>query len=150
VTAGLAFPLSVLSEVSGEPSEKLARSLKAVYRLAIDPIVQALRECGLPAILAEERPSSQRSTFRTADCFAFTSPNDVVHEKFGVKVCGCALKLTQRAVLVQASIPAGAPLVDPARVFAKPSQLPYLPWNSDDFETAFRENMGRLKPAALR
>src|ERR1044071_8581320 len=37
VTVGLTFPLVVLSDRSGEPVEKLARSIKAVYRLAIDP-----------------------------------------------------------------------------------------------------------------
>ena len=150
VTVGLALPLTLLSEASGIEEEKLSRSLRTVYRLAIAPIVDALRKCGQPAVLGEDlRTNDKRQTTndtraKVSDCFAVVSPNDVVHEKTGMKVCGCALKLTQRAVLVQASIPAAAPLIDPFRVFAKPSTIPLSPWRHEEFPKAFDQAMHRI------
>jgi lipoate-protein ligase A len=144
VTVGLALPLSLLSTISGIDQEKLSRSLRTVYRFAIAPIVEALRECGLPAVLGETLGRIQKGKERVADCFAVTSPNDIVHEQTGVKVCGCALKLTQKAVLVQASIPASAPLIDPRRVFGRPSLMPLSPWQHEDFSAAFEVAMREL------
>jgi lipoate-protein ligase A len=157
VTVGLALPLSLLARVSGEPEERLERSLRTVYRLTIRPIVKALRACGLPAVLGEERATKRRidkttndssriadHATRISDCFAVTSPNDVVHERLGVKVCGCALKLTSRAVLVQASLPAGPPLVDPFTVFEKPAVVPSVHWEAERFEGVFGGTVERL------
>lgn len=147
LTVGLALPLSLLSEVSRIEVEKLARSLRTVYRFAIAPIVEVLRECGQPAVLGEtystneKRQTKNENGMRLSDCFAVTSPNDIVHEQTGMKVCGCALKLTQKAVLVQASIPAGPPLVDPHRVFARPSLIPLSPWREEEFPNAFENAM---------
>jgi lipoate-protein ligase A len=122
VTVGLAIPLSILD---ADP-----RSIRSVYRAAIAPLVTALRACGLPATLAEGTRHAERGQ-KTADCFAFTSPNDVVHEETGQKVCGCALQVTDRAVLVQASVPNGPPLVSPASVIREASQFPHSgTWNS--------------------
>ena len=143
-TVGLALPLSVLSDVSGFEVEKLARSLRTVYRISIAPIVVALRECGQPAVLGESLGRILKGNERVADCFAVTSPNDIVHEKTGMKVCGCALKLTQKAVLVQASIPATSPLIDPHRVFARPSLIPLSPWRHHEFPKAFESAMLEL------
>ena len=147
VTLGLALPLSLLSEVSRIEAEKLARSLRTVYRFVITPIVEALSECGQPAVLGETIVRSEKTdstNVRVADCFAVTSPNDIVHEQTGMKVCGCALKLTQKAVLVQASIPAGPPLIDPFRVFEKPSTIPLSPWRHEGFPEAFGAAMQRI------
>ena len=146
VTVGLALPLGLLSRLSSIDEEKLARSLRVVYRLALAPIVDALRTCGQPAILGEELPAkrTQSKAGRVADCFAVVSANDVVHEKTGMKVCGCALKLTHKAVLVQASIPATAPLIDPRKVFARPSTIPLSPWGHENFPHAFKEAMEQM------
>ena len=97
VTVGLAVPLASLVAAS-ETVEKLSRSVKAVYRRIVGPLVVALRGCGMPARLAEETPFVGGKG-KTADCFAHVSPNDVVHELTGQKVCGCALRLTSSAVL---------------------------------------------------
>lgn len=153
VTVGLALPLRSLP---GDP-ERLARSIRTVYPLAIAPIVAALRECGLPAILAENlalfRGKRELGAARVADCFAFTSPNDIVHESTGEKVCGCALKLTRNAVLVQASIPAGPPLVDPSDVFEYPAILSSPAWNAEHFvealDLAMRTIGGRDLPVEV-
>ena len=99
-TVGLALPLSLLD---ADP-----RSIRSVYRAAVGPLVEALNACGLPAVLADGTRYAQRGV-KTADCFAFTSPNDIVHRETGQKVCGCALRVTERAVLVHASVPHAAP-----------------------------------------
>lgn len=167
VTVGLAVPLSHFGgEVRHGP-----RSLRAVYQGTIAPIVAALRSCGMPAILAGDLPISRGErgaegesegvaklepnaltptlsrgerglqTEGLADCFAVTSPNDVVHEISRAKVCGCALRVTRSAVLVQASIPAGEPLIDPAEVYDSPAALSLYPWRPKDFAQAFEREM---------
>lgn len=96
-----------------------SRKVATVYRAVVGPLVEALNVSGMPSVLAE-RTGHVRNAGHTADCFAHVSPNDVVDPQTGEKVCGCALRLTERAVLLQASIPLGAPLVDPAIVFDNP------------------------------
>ncbi|MGE3128183.1 MAG: hypothetical protein AB7N10_11860 [Fimbriimonadaceae bacterium] len=96
------------------------RQLRAVYRAVVRPLVEALTAAGLPAALAEDC-KAERGTVRVADCFAVTSPNDVVSPVTGLKVCGCALRLYGSAVLLQASVPVGPPLVPPSQVFAVPA-----------------------------
>lgn len=131
-TIGLAVPLEMLGIGS--------RSLKAAYRAVIGPIVEALNDCGLVCALAEHTKFSGAGA-RTADCFAHTSPNDVVDPRTGMKVCGCALRLTERAVLVQASVPNGPPLVDPQRVFAQPQLAIGPEWDGDGLPKALRERL---------
>ena len=80
------------------------------------------------------KPSgSARPARLAADCFAHVSANDLVDPDSGLKVCGCALRLTDKAVLVQASIPNGLPLVDPQTVFAMPSAHVAKRWNAEGF-----------------
>ena len=112
VTLGLAANLDSLSVKE--------RSISAVYRAIISPLISALRESGLNCDLAENT-RFVASAGKTADCFAHIAPNDVVDVNTGTKVCGCALRVVRDAVLVQASIPAGTPLIDPTQVFASPA-----------------------------
>lgn len=114
VTVGLGIPLVWLG-LEG------TRSVSAAYRAIVRPLVAAMREAGAPASLGEDT-QFVKSGGPTADCFAHVAPNDIVHERTGQKLCGCALKLTQDAVLVQASIPNGLPLVAPHTVFAQPHE----------------------------
>ncbi len=100
--------------------ENYARRVASVYRRIVEPLACALTASGISAVLAE-KTSHVRNAGHTADCFAHVSPNDVVDPVTGEKVCGCALRLTQSAVLLQASVPVGLPLVDPALVFEYPS-----------------------------
>ncbi|MCC7433914.1 MAG: hypothetical protein IT363_04460 [Methanoregulaceae archaeon] len=137
-TIGLALPLAW---IGGD-----VRSIKVAYRAVIGPIVSAMRACGVPAALAEET-RFVKSEGRTADCFAHVSPNDVVDERSGLKVCGCALKLTQHAVLVQASLPNGMPLVDPQRVFAKPSVAFAPEWDASGLADALEAALSELSPS---
>jgi lipoate-protein ligase A len=130
-TVGLGLPLAMLD---ADP-----RSIRSVYRAVVRPLVAALNACGLPAALADDTRHAQRGA-RTADCFAFTSPNDIVDPTTGRKVCGCALRVTDRAVLLQASVPAGIPTVPPERLIrnALPAEPPPH-WQSADLAAALRE-----------
>ncbi|MBL8067320.1 MAG: hypothetical protein JNM28_02630 [Armatimonadetes bacterium] len=114
LTVGMAVPLEILG--LGE------RDVKSVYRAVIPLLTRSLNAVGIPASLAEETPFV-RGAGKVADCFAHVSPNDVVDPSTGQKVCGCALRLTNRMVLVQASIPVGKPLVDPSLVYDAPAAV---------------------------
>ncbi len=133
VTVGLAAPIALLGA---------ERRLKPVYRAVVEPIAAALRVCGVRARLAEDTRYAG-SGVRSADCFAFSSANDVIDEDTGQKVCGCALKLTEKAVLLQASIPNGAPLVDPARVIRNAALIPRT-WDSSKFAEALEESLSGM------
>jgi len=132
-TVGLAVPLVALGVSS--------RSVREVYRAVIQPLLEALQACGLRAELGE-RTKFSTDRARTADCFAHVSANDIVNPDTGLKVCGCALRLTDRAVLVQASIPNGRALVDPQRIFAQPSLASSPNWDGtklpDELDLALR------------
>lgn len=104
VTVGLAVPLSVI-----QCSE---RDVKKAYRAICAPLIEALNGCGMTAGLAENTKHAGSGS-KTEDCFAFNSPNDIVDIYTGKKVCGCALLMTSFAVLIQASIPNGAPELHP-------------------------------------
>jgi len=125
VTVGLALPLNMIEGA-------YARSIKSVYRAIARPLIEALNACGLPAALAEETKFSGRGP-KSADCFAHVSPNDIVHPLLGIKVCGCALRLTANAVLVQASIPKGPPLVDAQKLFAIAQSAHFIKWDHANF-----------------
>ena len=124
LTVGFAMPLSLLSE-----SE---RSIKKVYRRMARPMIDAMRVCGLPASLGDDTRFVARGP-RVADCFAYVSGNDIVDERTGQKVCGCALKVSQRAALVQASIPISKPLVDPALVIIGGKAIVNAKWDYERF-----------------
>ena len=128
VTIGCAIPLSVLP-ISDR------RSIKSVYRVAVAPIVEALAACGLNAVLAADTEFHGKGV-HSGDCFAFSSPNDVVDAHTGRKICGCALRLTETAVLLQASVPNGAPLVEPSSIILNAEHLDPIEWNDSGIELA--------------
>ena len=114
------------------------RALKALYRRLIAPLVEALNDCGLSCRLAETTRYVGRGR-ESEDCFAFRSPNDVVCPDTGLKVCGCALRVTERAALLQASVPAGPPLVEGAIAGRAPHA--WRGWDTGRFEDAIRRAM---------
>jgi len=144
VTVGLAVPLAALKR-SDESVQVLSRSVKMVYRRLAKPLIAALRDCGHDVALGEETLFVGTGR-KTSDCFAHVSPNDIVCVRTGAKACGCALRLTARAVLLQASIPDGSPLVDPRLLFSQPHQVSLLRWDSSRFAERLRE---RLKDPSL-
>lgn len=102
------------------PPGEAARAVRRLYRQLTTPLAAALTECGLPARLAEDAPGSTTEGTLHPDCFAGTSRNDVVNPATRKKVCGCALRVWNDRVLLQASIPAGVPLRAPEEVFFPP------------------------------
>jgi lipoate-protein ligase A len=105
VTVAIALPLSA-NEGGGRGH---------TYRLVTAPLVQALLRQGIRAVLAEDL-GGDRAYAVEADCFATTTRNDLIDEQSLRKICGCALRRTRKAVLLQASIPAAEPKEDPARL----------------------------------
>lgn len=114
LTVTLAIPLPMIGLAEG------SRELKRAYRAVTEPLITGLNGGGISAALAEET-KFVRSRGKVADCFAHISPNDIVDPRTGQKVCGCALQMSQKAILVQSSIPLGPPLVDPRVVYDEPS-----------------------------
>jgi lipoate-protein ligase A len=131
LTVALAVPLAELPL-------KGVRNLQSVYRCTVRPIVLALQACGVDALLAADSHYCGSGT-HSGDCFAFASPNDVVHRETGQKLCGCALRLTKDAVLVQASIPMRSPDVDPSSIIISAKALPVQPWDSSLFANHLTE-----------
>lgn len=132
ITIGLAAPLSALGLND-------QRGLRAVYRAAIAPIVAAIRSCGVPAVLGEAVKRDKGSLARSADCFLAVSSNDVVDERTGAKICGCAMRVTDRAVLVQGSLPVRPPLVDPSLVYQRPATLSLSQIDQAELVAAFQQ-----------
>lgn len=124
VTVGIAIPLTTLS--------LNPRDIKAIYRAVVAPITKALQQSGLPAELGENTRFHSKGP-RTADCFAFISANDVVDVRTGLKICGCALRVTERAVLLQASIPAREPELDVTKILVGGKPLRVTPWETSRF-----------------
>ncbi len=120
------------------PYEGDGRAIKALYRRLIGPLVQALNDCGLDCRLAETTRYVGRGR-ESEDCFAFRSPNDVVCPSTGQKVCGCALRVTDRGALLQASIPVGPPLSEGAIVGGALRST--RRWNAAAFEDAIGRAM---------
>lgn len=117
VTVGLAVPLTQLGLAEGR-----RRSVGAVYRAVADLVLPCLRQAGIPAELGE-KTTYVRDRKHVSDCFAVVSPNDIVDPATGQKVCGCALRIGESAVLLQASIPVRRPLIDPGEVFDDPAPV---------------------------
>lgn len=120
------------------PHDGDCRRVKALYRRLIAPLVVALNECGLPCRLAETTRYVGRGR-ASEDCFAFRSPNDVVCPDTGLKVCGCALRITERGALLQASVPYGEPLVEGAIMGGVPHA--WQAWDHERFEEAVARAM---------
>lgn len=135
VTVGLAVPYGVIGVTQ--------REVKKAYRIIAQPLIEALRKCGVDAELAERTPHEGKGD-RAADCFGYNSANDIVERLSGRKICGCALRMFENSVLVQASIPNGPPLVDPREVFRRPTLDYNFVWEASHFalhlEEALRYN----------
>jgi lipoate-protein ligase A len=127
------------------------RSVADAYRAVARPLVAALRACGVRAALGEET-SFGRSAGAVQDCFAHVAPNDIVDDATGVKVCGCALRVDVDGVLVQASVPAGRPLVEPSLVFDRAAPVHWVSLDAATFADALQEALRRemAPPGATR
>jgi lipoate-protein ligase A len=95
------------------------KQLRLAYRSLTTPIAEALRQCGANVTLAERTHHVTPTKSPSGDCFATTAPVDLVGAS-GEKACGVALRMTDTAILLQASIPK-------------------VGWNAERFPSAFRE-----------
>lgn len=93
-----------------------SRSLRLAYRQVIAPIISALNHVGVPAALGESSRFAEHPAMGSVDCFAHVAGNDVVSLDTGQKVCGCALRMGETSILLQASIPVARPELDPRDV----------------------------------
>ncbi len=116
------------------------RSIRVVYRTATRPIIEALRACGLDVALAADT-EWMKAPHGLPDCFAATSELDIVDRATGSKICGCAMRRKREAVLLQASIPQGEPLVDPSLVFADASRYVGPEWDSTELASALEKKL---------
>lgn len=135
VTLGLAVPIATL--------QASVRDVRKVYRNLALPLIAALATCEVPAALGEETEFADR-TPRSADCFSHVSRNDIVDRTTGRKVCGCALRVTHSAALVQASIPAAEPLVDPRLVYAVPGENRWVNLDPERFAEALAGALAKI------
>jgi lipoate-protein ligase A len=117
LTICLAYPMSSLGLEQG------SRQLRAAYRVAVRPIVAAIRACGIECGLGEDFEGVAAENSRSADCFAHVGAHDVLNFETGQKVCGCALRMTESAVLVQASLPIREPEVDLSAIYVLPARV---------------------------
>ena len=112
-----------------------SRSVRDLYCQLVQPLTAALSACGLDARMACDTAQSGTGKV-SADCFAFSSPNDIVDVTTGLKVCGCAMRITDRAALLQASIPYRVPLARISEVIVGGVDLPVLSWGWQVFGNA--------------
>jgi len=139
-TVSLSAPLSTLA-----PHAHLQQSrwVRAVYRRIVSPIIEALNALGVPAVLAESTSVSVDGA-KVSDCFARTSPNDVVSSKTREKLCGVALRITSHAVLLQASLPITAPLIPYSKVFSDGIEHSYVNLKPEELRTQIELAWDRL------
>lgn len=137
ITIGLAMPLDVLGLA---PTE--SRSVTPVYQRISSVIVDSLTRSGIPSALGEALQNQENSS-QSADCFASVSRNDIIELSTAKKICGCALKLTPTAVLLQASIPVRPPLLEPSSIFADASEPYWVALETAPFASVFYETLVR-------
>lgn len=123
LTIGLAMPLVDLDCSS--------REVKKAYLGLVSPILSALNAVGVPASLG--RDIADRGSSASPYCFGMKSDYDVLNRSTGEKICGCAMRVTDRAALLQASIPVGEPLVEPDLVLKEFMRTPCLAFDLTKF-----------------
>jgi len=129
LTIGIAMPLADL-RCSG-------REVKKAFLGLTQRIIAALNDCGVPAILG--RDLAGRDQLASPYCFGMKSDYDVLHAETGEKICGCAMKVTRNAALLQASVPISEPIVDPAKFLRNYEPSLVLPLEPQSFARAFRQ-----------
>jgi lipoate-protein ligase A len=97
------------------------KQIRAGYRLLTRPILDALTACRANAALAERTTHVTPTGPSQVSCFATTAPLDLV-DGTGQKLCGVALRTTESAILLQAS-------------------LSRKGWDADEFPQAFATSM---------
>ncbi|MBL8064451.1 MAG: hypothetical protein JNM34_01205 [Chthonomonadaceae bacterium] len=139
VTIGLAATFGSLG-LQGQ----LRPSVNQVYALVVPILARSLAACGLEVSVGSQGHDLNHIG-PVVDCFAHVAPVDMVLTGSSQKVCGCALKLGKKSVLVQASVPASSPLVDPALVFRRPAPIFWVKLDPGEFAEALDCELRKLQ-----
>jgi lipoate-protein ligase A len=126
----------------------MRRSVRKSYRTIAQPLLNAFASLGVSVAFAEDLACVKYGGHHP-DCFSAVSANDIVTASTHVKVCGCALRRSDRAVLLQASIPIGPPLVDPERTIVGGVRVTPAKFSFAEFATAFASGWNEWDVAAF-
>jgi len=127
LTIGIAMPLADLG--------CKGREVKKAYRGLVAPIIAALNAVGVPAILGSDLADRERKD--SPYCFAMKADHDILNQETGEKICGCAMRVTHHAALLQASIPISTPLIDPQKILRDYHPTPIVLMDNRVFAKAF-------------
>lgn len=80
------------------------RAVRDAYVQMTEPLLEALMKCGVRAVigLTARRQKTQSSS---PNCFAVAGAYDIIDLVTLEKICGCAMKVTREAALLQCSFP---------------------------------------------
>jgi lipoate-protein ligase A len=131
LTIGFAMPLAELGCSS--------REVKKAYLGLVAPLLSALNSVGIPASLG--RDIADRASIASPYCFAMKSDYDVLNRDTGAKICGCAMRVTERGALLQASIPISEPNCDPANLLHNYLPTPISAISPERFADALRRTL---------
>jgi lipoyl(octanoyl) transferase len=115
VTFGMSCPILKLGDFD-------RRQVRSIYRHVLQPVIGALKDCGIDACLAEELRAEIHHA-SSADCFVGQSSNDVIDPSSQQKICGIAMRILGEKVFVQGSIPVRQPDVNPAEIYSIPARI---------------------------
>ncbi|HLO99767.1 MAG TPA: hypothetical protein VK171_14330 [Fimbriimonas sp.] len=111
------------------------RDVRAIYGKLVDPVLEALNQCGVPADYGGSgRSKGRASTY----CFATSSVYDVISLMTGAKICGCALRVTRDRALLQVSIPTSEPKEEATKLIKNFVALPPCRLDEELFAGYFR------------
>lgn len=118
LTLALAFSPTFLFE----PTQRV--SPRRVYDVLTDQLIEAWQHVGIRAVRGTDSAPDPQSMADGGDCFATPALSDLVDLYTGAKLMGCALRVKQDGVLLQASIPLREPIVDTRLLFGHIHPVP--------------------------
>lgn len=118
LTLALAFSPAILFE----PTQRV--SPRRVYDVLTERLIKAWQRVGLRAVRGTDSAPDPQAMEDGGDCFATPALSDLVNADTGAKLMGCALRVKQDGVLLQASIPLREPMVDTRLLFGRSHPVP--------------------------
>ncbi|MCW5934190.1 MAG: hypothetical protein KIT45_07830 [Fimbriimonadia bacterium] len=129
LTLALAFPPALLFETTQRVSPR------RVYDVLTERLIEAWQRVGIRAVRGTDSAPDPQSMEDGGDCFATPALSDLVNADTGAKLMGCALRVKQDGVLLQASVPLREPVVDTRLLFGRSHPIPTFQ-DSDRLRTA--------------
>lgn len=122
VLHGHDLTVALVGSIDAPPGARLYP--RQVYLQLAPALVEAFRQLNVPAALGGAPAPDPLSMDDGGDCFATPAFTDIVHADTGVKLMGCALRVSERGFLMQASIPLRLPAVPVEAIFGHPHPAP--------------------------